>query len=113
MVEKEIKKAAVSKTEKKVEPTVRAKKEPTVKAEPKKVEPKNTEPKKAKPMKAEPKKITAAAERPVEELVPAKAKAAVKEEEPKKKRISKGLATHNRRVKQEKRHPGMPKKKIK
>jgi len=123
MEDKEIKKAAVSKTEKKAEPAAKAKKELAAKAEPKKAEPKKaeakkTEIKKVEPVKAEtkksePKKIATVVEKPAAELVPDRTKEAVKAGEPKKKRISKGLATHNRRVKQEKRHPGMPKKKIK
>jgi hypothetical protein len=41
---------------------------------------------------------------------PPKKEVVVKKQETKKKRIPKGLATHNRRVKQEKRNPGVANK---
>jgi hypothetical protein len=46
-------------------------------------------------------------EKAVKILPSKKTDLAAKEQEPKKKRISKGLAAHNRKVKQEKRHPSI------
>lgn len=45
------------------------------------------------------------AEKSAKDVKSEKTETVVKEQKPKKKRISKGLATHNRRVKQEKRRP--------
>lgn len=70
-----------------------------IKAEKNKTEKPVVEEKSIKTLKVEKKEKPAKVEKPV------KTDNAVKVYEPKKKRISKSQATHNRRVKQEKRNP--------
>lgn len=73
---------------------------------PKKVVEAAAKPEVEKSVNPEIKEPSPKAEKSAEIGKPKKVEAVVKEKDQKKKRISKGLATHNRRVKQEKRHPG-------
>lgn len=66
----------------------------------------DAKPKTVKSVKSEVSEPSLKAEKSAEIGKPKKVETVVKEKDQKKKRISKGLATHNRRVKQEKRHPG-------